>query len=72
MVTEIKFTKEQKDYLLFNLRWLNNGRVDRWLNYLPELIQQDALSETEECDCNACTLCEYNANNQKKNSEVKG
>ncbi len=48
MNTEIEFTKEQKEYLLFHLRWLNNGKVDRWLNYLSEPIKQNAKSESSE------------------------
>lgn len=33
---KIAFTKEQKEYLRFNLRWLNNARLDEWIDRLIE------------------------------------
>ena len=33
------FTREQKKYLRFNLRWLDNTRLDEWIEHLDELIK---------------------------------
>lgn len=34
------FTKEQKEYLRFNLRWINNPRLDEWIECLDEPINE--------------------------------
>ena len=33
----MRFTKEQKEYLRQNVRWLGNARLDEWIERLPEL-----------------------------------
>lgn len=35
MIEELKFTKEQVEYLQRNLRWLHNKVLDKWLAELP-------------------------------------
>jgi len=74
----MEFTKEQKEYLINELRWLNNAVLDRWLNYLPEKDTNSQKSVQEKnpahfCDCgkylghrgfcsNACHDKHYDAN----------
>jgi len=36
----VKFTKEQKEYLLFNARWLHNKRFNEWINDLSEVDEE--------------------------------
>jgi len=44
----MEFKKEQKKYLRFNLRWLNNVRVDEWIERLDEPLSNGYTSETQQ------------------------